>query len=58
MSETYFSKTDSLNDMVIIRSLSIIMVVAFHAYYMMMVEGLSNNVLPLSLYMGFLLTEL
>lgn len=33
--------TDRLNDVVIIRSLAIIMVVAFHAYYMMMVEGLS-----------------
>lgn len=39
MSKTYFSKSDRLNDVVIIRSLAIIMVVAFHAYYMMMVEG-------------------
>ncbi len=35
----YFSKTDRLNDVVIIRSLAIIMVVAFHAYYMMFVPA-------------------
>lgn len=35
----YFSKTNRLNDVVIIRSLAIVMVVAFHAYYMMMVPG-------------------
>lgn len=35
----YFDNKGRLNDVVIIRSLAIIMVVAFHAYYMMMVEG-------------------
>lgn len=35
----YFSKTDRLNDVVIIRSLAIVMVVAFHAYYMMLVPA-------------------
>lgn len=35
----YFDEKGRLNDVVIIRSLAIVMVVAFHAYYMMMVEG-------------------
>lgn len=39
MTPKYFSNTARLNDVVIIRSIAICMVVAFHAYYMMMVEG-------------------
>lgn len=35
----HFDNTARLYDVVIIRSLAIIMVVAFHAYYMMMVSG-------------------
>jgi len=35
----YFQKSERLIDVVIIRSLAIVMVVFFHAYYMMMVQG-------------------
>ena len=37
--QKFFSKSGRLNDVVIIRSLAIVMVVAFHAYYMMMTPG-------------------
>ena len=39
MSNQYFDKRSRLNDVVIIRSIAIVMVVAFHAYHMMMVPG-------------------
>lgn len=39
MEKQYFSKNNRLNDVVIIRSLAIVMVVAFHAYYMMLVPA-------------------
>jgi surface polysaccharide O-acyltransferase-like enzyme len=39
MEKQYFSKTERLNDVVVIRSLAIVMVVAFHAYYMMLVPA-------------------
>nr|MBD5376410.1 acyltransferase [Bacteroides sp.] len=39
MTKQYFDKSSRLNDVVIIRSIAIVMVVAFHAYYMMMVPG-------------------
>lgn len=39
MTPKYFDNKGRLNDVVIIRSIAIIMVVAFHAYYMMMVDG-------------------
>lgn len=39
MTPTYFDNKGRLNDVVIIRSIAIVLVVAFHAYYMMMVPG-------------------
>ncbi len=39
MTKIHFDNKERLNDVVIIRSLAIVMVVAFHAYYMMIVPG-------------------
>lgn len=39
MEKQYFSNVERLNDVVVIRSLAIVMVVAFHAYHMMFVPA-------------------
>lgn len=41
--ETFFNKTDKLYDVVVIRSLAILLVVAFHAYGLMMTDAIFQN---------------